>query len=80
MIAADNDDRAGRTRQLFDGAEEHLLRLGGRHIGIKDVPGNKDEVDALALADNRERVKRLNLFGQAFPIHQALADMPVRSV
>ena len=80
MIPAHDDHGALLARDALDGTEKHLLRLGGGHIGIKDVPRDKNELDGAFLADAGDLLERLLLFGQTFAVHQAFADMPIGSV
>ena len=80
MIAADEHDRAPRSRKPLDGVKKHLLCFGGGHEGIEDVSRNEDDVRLLVLADADELFERLSLFGKALSVHQPFADVPVGGV
>ena len=80
MIPGDDDDRSVFPRKLFDGVKKDLLRFGRRKIGVEYIPRDEHDGDVLLPADGDELFECLDLFGQAVPVHEPLADMPIRCV
>ena len=80
VVPRDDDDCALCPRKLFDGMEKGLLCFGGRKIGIENIARDEHDGDILLLGDAGKLMKRFDLFGQTVPVHEPLADMPIRCV